>query len=76
MEAASSHLGASQWYTDGSAVRNKELGSGAFCKDGEVSLKLGPCGGEPTHTIMEAEMVAIFVVLYHHGTSDSHRIVA
>ena len=71
---------ASIWYTDGSAVKTKDdgtiIGSGAYCRSGEVKLRIAPCGDGPTNTIMRAELVAIYAVLYHLRSSHSECIIA
>ena len=55
---------ASIWYTDGSAVKTKDdgtiIGSGAYCRSGEVKLRIAPCGDGPTNTSMRAELIAIY----------------
>ena len=61
------------WYTDSSAFKSKDdgtiNGSGACCKSGDVGLGFAPCGDGPTNTIMPAELIAIYAVLYHLSTS-------
>ena len=57
------------WYTTGSAKKTVDngtiIGSGAYCRLGDMQLKIAPCGIGPTNTIMRAELFAIYVVLLH-----------
>ena len=71
---------ASMWYTDGSATKSKNggtmIGSGAYCRGKDVSLRIAPCGDGPTNTIARAELVAIYAVLCHEQANAGHCIIA
>ena len=71
---------ASIWYTDGSATKIKFdgtiIGSGAYCRGKDVSLRIAPCGDGPTNTITRAELVAIYAVLCHVQADAGDCIIA
>ena len=60
---------ASIWYTDGSATKSKidgtMIGSRAYCRGKNVSLRIAPCGDGPCNTITRAQLVATYAVLCH-----------
>ena len=71
---------ASIWYTDGSATKSKNdgtiIGSGAYCRGKDVSLRLAPCGDGPTYTITRAELVAVYAVVCHVQADAEDCIIA
>ena len=71
---------ASTWYTDGNATKSKNdftmIGSGAYCRGKNVSLRIAPCGDGPTNTTTRAELVAIYAVLRHVQADAGDCIIA
>ena len=52
------------------------IGSGAFCKQENLQLRIAPCGVGPTNTIMRAELIAVYAVLHHASTSSAKCTIA
>ena len=52
------------------------IGSGAYCRLGDIKLEIAPCGTGPTNTIMRAELVAIYAVLLHPNNTSKKRTIA